>query len=324
LVPLTRDDIAAAAALPGVRVASGVVLGRAELAAEGGARRTTPLVGVDAAFADLSANQPDAGRFFTAEEVEARSRVALLGSTPAKDLYGEANPVGSTIAIDGLVFRIIGRMPSRGLNPWKDPDDLVVIPITLARRAGAGRDVVDQLQLEVTDSAGMADAERSVRDLLARRHPGPAHDADAFLFRNMARVRKAFEDITAILSWLLLSVSAISLLVGGIGIMNIMLVTVTERTREVGLRKALGARVRDVRQQFLAEAVLLSLCGGTAGVAAGFAVLHFTAGLGVPAAWAWRAAAAAFGAAWLTGVVFGFWPASRAAARETVESLRYE
>jgi macrolide transport system ATP-binding/permease protein len=322
---LTAEDSRAVAAVPGVRAVAGVLQGQVQLATEaGGFRRTTPLIGVEAGFADLSASQPESGRFFSADEEARHARVALLGATPAKALFGDADPVGQKLTINGLVFRVIGRMPERGLNPYRDPDDGVIIPATTAMKPVLGREELDQLHLEVAQPNQMAATEQAVRALLARRHPNAPEGDEAFRFRNMARIRSTFEEITGILTGLLMSVSAISLLVGGIGIMNIMLVAVTERTREVGLRKALGARVQDLLAQFLAEAVLLSLAGGTAGVALGFAALHLKAGMGIPPEWAWMAAAASFAAAAATGILFGLWPAWLAARREPVEALRYE
>jgi len=321
---LTLDDARAAAALPGVRAASGLLLGAADLAAEGRPARATPLIGAEAALGRLSNGAPAAGRFFTADEVEREARVVVLGATPARALFGRESPLGRTLTINGVAFRVVGLMPERGVNPWRDADDLAAIPITVAQKRVLGRPDVDQVQIEAARPDLLPDIERRMRDALALRRPSDPAAAAAFRFRDLSRIRRTFEDVAAILSGLLISVSAISLLVGGIGIMNVMLVAVTERTREIGLRKALGARVGDIRAQFLIEAVLLSGLGGAAGVAAGGVALRLSGGFGAPPNAAAAAAGLAFAAAAATGIVFGLWPAWRAARREPVAALRYE
>ncbi len=320
---LSVEDARAVAALPDVTAVAGIILGQAALSSAGGSPRPTLLAGGEPSLVDLSGNRVSTGRFFSDEETRRHARVAILGVTPAQTLFGHTHPIGQTVFINGLPFRVIGLTPERGLNPWHDMDDIVVIPITTAMRSVLGRTGLDQMHLEVRQPHRMEAAEQAIRAMLTRRHPTLNID-DVFRFRNMARLRRIFEDVTAVLSSLLYAMSLLSLLVGGIGIMNIMLVAVTERTREVGLRKALGARVEDILAQFLTEAALLSMLGGAAGVGLGFILHRLTGGFGVPLAWAWAAAGVSFIAAGTTGVVFGMWPAWRAARYEPVDALRHE
>ncbi|MFU8779598.1 MAG: ABC transporter permease [Kiritimatiellia bacterium] len=322
-VELSLADVRAIARLPDITTAAGIVVGQAEVSVPQGSSHIIRLVGAEPQLADLSGYTIGAGRFFSADEMHQRMRVAVLGMTAARNLLGTDHPLGRTVMINGLPYRIVGVLPERGMNPWADMDDIVIVPITTAMRTVLDRSALDQLHLEVVHPQRMEAAGQAVAAVLEQRHAGQAID-EVFRFRNMARLRRAFEDITTVLTTLLYGMSVLALLVGGIGIMNIMLVAITERTREVGLRKALGARIRDILVQFLAEAVMLSTLGGAIGIGFGALIYRLSGGLGVPETWAWLAAALSFCAAASIGIVFGLWPAWRAARYEPVDALRYE
>lgn len=309
--------------IPQVKATAAIVQGRVETSYQNRSR-ITPLVGTEPAYGHITANQPEQGRFFSEKEVMERASVALLGNTPRRELFGNENPIGRQIRINRQNYQIIGLLPEKGTNPWRDQDDLVMIPVSTAMQRLLGKEYIDAIQIEVTDRDAMAQVEEQVRKiLLARRHLDSA-SADLFSFRNMARVRSSFEQITTILAALLTSVAAISLIIGGIGIMNIMLVSITERTREIGVRKAIGAREKDIMLQFLVETMILSLAGGALGIA----VALFIGKALTYAGWALsinvQSVALGFVSAATAGVVFGLWPALKAARRDPVDSLRAE
>ncbi|MBY0333336.1 MAG: ABC transporter permease [Acetobacteraceae bacterium] len=271
------------------------------------------------------------GRFFTAEEARGARKVAVLGQTVAESLFGEENPVGREIRIRQTPFEVIGVLARKGQNPMgQDQDDVVFIPFWTARRSvmGAGRvwaRGVNWMTLKVHDGEDMRAAEEEVRALLRQRHRLAPNEPDDFNLRNMSDIAATRDASARTLSTLLAAVAAVSLLVGGIGVMNIMLVSVTERTREIGLRLAIGARRRDILAQFLIEAVVLALLGGAAGVAAGIGLSHLLAGAaGWPVLIQWDAVALAVAVSALTGLFFGFWPARRAARLDPIQALRHD
>lgn len=271
------------------------------------------------------------GRFFTAEEARGARKVAVLGQTMAESLFGEENPVGREIRIRQTPFEVIGVLARKGQNPMgQDQDDVVFIPFWTARRSvmGAGRvwaRGVNWMTLKVHDGEDMRAAEEEVRALLRQRHRLAPNEPDDFNLRNMSDIAATRDASARTLSTLLAAVAAVSLLVGGIGVMNIMLVSVTERTREIGLRLAIGARRRDILAQFLIEAVVLALLGGAAGVAAGIGLSHLLAGAaGWPVLIQWDAVALAVAVSALTGLFFGFWPARRAARLDPIQALRHD
>jgi macrolide transport system ATP-binding/permease protein len=321
---LNRSDAQAIRArIPDVRETAATVQGRVETS-YGDKSRTTSLVGTEPSYGRMTANQPAAGRFFSEQEVTECASVALLGNTPRHELFGAENPIGRWIRINRQNYQVIGLLPERGVNPWRDQDDLIMIPVSTAMQKLLGREYIDAIQIEVGRPEAIAHVQEQVRKvLLARRHLDDT-SADLFSFRNMARVRSSFEQISKILATLLTSVAIVSLIIGGIGIMNIMLVSITERTREIGTRKAIGARNRDIMVQFLVETTILSLAGGLMGIAAAWLIGKALGSIGWVLAITGRSVLLGFACAGITGIVFGLWPALNAAHRDPVDSLRYE
>ncbi len=271
------------------------------------------------------------GRALTQEEVDGAAKVALVGQTVARNLFGEEDPLGQVIRIKKVPFTVIGLMDRKGQNTWgQDQDDQILIPLSTAKTKVLGGNqakgrAVGAMTIKVREASLMKEAEEEVRGLLRQRHRLQPSQDDDFNVRNLAEVLESQEAASRVLTMLLAAIASVSLLVGGIGIMNIMLVSVTERTREIGLRMAVGARGRDILTQFLVEAVTLSLIGGAIGVGAGllgsYGIAYFAE---------WRtllqidAILIAFGFSAAVGVFFGFYPARKAAGLNPIDALRYE
>jgi putative ABC transport system permease protein len=271
------------------------------------------------------------GRDLTQEDVDGATKVALVGQTVALNLFGDTDPVGQVIRIRNVPFTIVGMLDRKGQTTYgQDQDDTVLIPLSTAKKkvlgvSQANARSVGAISVKVREASLMSAAEQEIRTLLRQRHRLQAYQDDDFWIRNLAEVLESQEASSRVLTILLAAIASVSLVVGGIGIMNIMLVSVTERTREIGLRMAVGARGRDILSQFLVEAVTLSLIGGLIGIAFGlmgtYAIAYF-------AAWRTlvdpRAILVAFGFAAAVGVFFGFYPARKAAGLDPIEALRYE
>ncbi len=286
----------------------------------------TQVEGTGVDYASIRASQPAVGRFFTEEEVKMRVKVALLGTTVARELFGDANPVGETAKINLLNFKVIGILPSKGASAWHDQDDIVVIPITTAMYRVFGKEYIDSIFAEVKKPELIDAATEAISKLIIKQHHLVTKDEqDSFQIRNMADIKNTLEATTKTMSLLLGAIAAISLFVGGIGIMNIMLVSVTERTREIGLRKAIGATNKDIMVQFLIEAILMSFIGGVAGILLGSGVSIL---ITIFAGWTVRISSLsiilATGFSLIVGVAFGLWPAHKASQLDPIEALRYE
>ncbi len=264
------------------------------------------------------------GAAFTNQDVTDRNRVALLGQTVVTNLFGAQDPVGATVQFNGIDFHVIGVLTPKGSNGAQDQDDLVITPITAVQDTLAGANApLSQITIQAKSRGAMTDAADEVTTvLLGTHHIADATSAD-FQVLNQATLLSTANSTNSVFTVLLGAVAAISLLVGGIGVMNIMLVTVTERTREIGIRKAIGARRSDILGQFLVEAVLLSLLGGVLGVICGLVGSRFKI-VGVTPVVAWYSVALAFGVAVAVGLFFGLYPANRAASLRPIEALRHE
>ena len=272
-----------------------------------------------------------AGRGIVQEDVDGATKVALLGQTTALNLFGDADPVGQIVRIKKVPFTVVGLLDRKGQNSWgQDQDDVVIIPLSTAKKKVLGVSLsnyrsVNSISVKIRAGEDMQEAEEQMRALLRQRHRLQPQQDDDFWIRNLSEVLQTQEESSKVMTYLLAAIASVSLLVGGIGIMNIMLVSVTERTREIGLRMAIGARGRDILSQFLVEAITLSLLGGVIGIAFGLAgselISYFAE---------WRtlvnveSIAVAFGFSALVGVFFGFYPARKAARLDPIDALRYE
>ena len=285
----------------------------------------TTILGTTEAYPSVRAYDIWQGSFLTDIAVERALRVAVLGSTTATNLGLGAEDVGSEIEIGGLPFTLVGILQPKGGTGGADPDDQVLVPVNVVQKYFVGGDDVRSIGVSVADAAEMDAANAEITALLRERHDLSAADDDDFSVFDQAQLLEAAESISGTLTLLLGGIASISLVVGGIGIMNIMLVSVRERTREIGIRKAVGARGRDILAQFLVEALTLSLLGGLIGILVG---LTASAGIGQLAGWGFSfnpttvIAAVLFSLA--VGVVFGVWPARQAARLDPIGALRYE
>ena len=306
-----------------VKNASGVVNGMGRIV-YGNKNWSSSLTGVGYDYGAMRAVIPSIGRWFTREEIQTREKVAIIGVTVVKELFGTTNPLGKTIKINRINFTVIGIAPAKGFSGPQDEDDIVIIPVNTAMYRVLGKNYLSGIFVEVASPNLIEQTKSAISALIIKRHRLKEGD-DSFNIRDMTEIQQMLSSTTQTMSLLLGSIAAISLVVGGIGIMNIMLVSVTERTREIGLRKAIGARKNDIMLQFLVESVGMTVSGGLIGIMLGIAIsliLSYFAGWSVITSPISVVLATAFSA--LTGIFFGLWPARKAAALKPVEALRYE
>jgi macrolide transport system ATP-binding/permease protein len=284
----------------------------------------TQLLGAGINYEGIKSATPISGRFFNQNEVDTRSRVALVGATVVKSLFGSDDPVGKTMRINKVNFEIIGVLPVKGMTMMRDQDDLIVVPISTAMYRVLGKQFVDTIDVEVSDPKLIDSTMTLLKEFIPKRNKS-FEKADSFDIMDMSEIRKTVSATTNTMSLLLGAVAAISLVVGGVGVMNIMLVSVKERTKEIGLRKAIGARRKDITVQFLVEAVLMTFAGGIAGIILGISVSFM---ITVLAGWAIKISALAVIGATLFSVIigigFGLWPAIQASRLNPIEALRSE
>jgi macrolide transport system ATP-binding/permease protein len=321
----TFQDVAAIEKLTDeVKSVSPSVTGRAQLV-YANKNWNTQIEGVGVDYASIRASEPAVGRFFSEGEVKMREKVVLLGTTVANQLFGDTNPIGETIKINLLNFKVIGVLPQKGGSGFHDPDDTALIPVTTAMYRVLGKEYIDSLYVEVKGPDLIDAAQKDITNVIIKQHHLNKEEEGSFQIRNMSDIKNALESTTKTMSLLLGSIAAISLLVGGIGIMNIMLVSVTERTREIGLRKAIGATNKDIMVQFLIESVLMSFLGGVSGILLGggtSVLITLFAGWTVRVSLSSIILATTFSLA--VGIVFGLWPAQKASTLDPIEALRYE
>ncbi|HEX9746481.1 MAG TPA: ABC transporter permease [bacterium] len=322
---LTEEDaLAILNQLDSIVEATPVVSGNAQIKYFANNSRSN-VIGTAITYFSIRNYEVEYGRAFTEAEVQNRARVAVMGPTTAEQLGFNINNIGESVKIDGLNFTVVGILKTKGDQGWYNPDDRLLVPFTTAMNTIFGQDSVDEIDLMAAENVDLTVVEEEVADLLRERHRIGTGGEDDFYVRNQADIIETADEFNRTFTILLGAIASISLLVGGIGIMNIMLVTVTERTREIGIRKAIGAKDRDILSQFLLEAVIMSVFSGIIGIGAGLggadlinATTEF-ATLVQP-----FAIIVAFSFAVTIGIFFGYYPASRAAMLDPIDSLYYE
>ncbi len=291
-----------------------------------GKNTNTSVVGVNAVYPTVKNIAVDQGSFISDQNLLSLSKVAVIGPTVRDDLFGEdANAVGQTIRINSIEFKVIGVTTAKGGTGFGSQDDMIFIPLTTAQRFLAGDTYVTTISVQAVDQESMAELQQQITDLLLQRHNISDPQLADFSVLNQADIVATASSVTQTFTILLGSVAGISLLVGGIGIMNMMLTAVTERTREIGLRKAIGAKRRDISYQFIVEAVMLTFLGGLAGVILGWLIAYIVAYFDlIETQVSVSSVILAFSVSAVIGIVFGYYPARRAAALNPIEALRYE
>jgi putative ABC transport system permease protein len=322
---LTLDDAAALLTqVKGIRAVAPLVSGSGQLKYFGKNARAT-VQGTSITYMPIRAFEVDQGEMFTEQDVERMARVALIGPVTAENLFGAGDPVGQTVKVNGINFRIVGLLKSKGDQGYFNPDDQLIIPYTTAMKQLFGLDYLREIDVQANEDADLTQLQADVLALFRKRHriqPGMPDDVN---IRNQADLLETANEVSKKFTVLLGAIAGISLLVGGIGIMNIMLVTVTERTREIGIRKAIGAKDRDILRQFLIEALVMSALGGLLGVVMGVGTAEilgrFTDFATIVKPYS---IVLALGFSGAVGIFFGYYPATRAAKLDPIECLRYE
>jgi putative ABC transport system permease protein len=321
---LKNEDIEVLKQIAGVAYVSPELQRRFQIVAPSGNNTNSTVIGVYPEYQQVRNVLPEQGSFIADSQVRSMGRVAVLGPTVAEDLFADSDPIGKTIRINKVNFKVVGVLASKGSAGFFNPDDTVFVPLTTMQKILAGVDYLSQIAISVESKDLMSQVQENAASALAGKHRVDPQNPD-FSIMSQADISSALTQVTDTFTIFLAAVAGISLLVGGIGIMNMMLTTVTERTREIGLRKAIGAKKKDISLQFLTEAVMLTFLGGIIGVMLGWIlaalVSQFT---GIATQVSLQAVLLAFGVSAAIGIIFGYYPARRAASLNPIEALRYE
>lgn len=322
---LQLDDATAISKLPDVVAVAAVVSGTVQARFKG-TNWATRIEGVTPSYTTVRNWPLTTGNFFTQTHVQNAANVCVLGQTVARELFGLANPTGKIIVIKRMACRVIGVLETKGASSWgRDTDDIILAPITMVQRKIRGRPHLHRIIIQTSGREEANTTSVQLRSLMRQRHRLQPNQGDDFRIHNFADLASASEESANVFSWLLGSIATVSLLVGGIGIMNIMLVSVTERTREIGIRRALGATRRDILLQFMLESIVLTGVGGVLGILLGIGTTLAISRLSdLPITLTSSSIGAAFIFATLVGITFGLHPARKAAKLHPIEALRYE
>jgi putative ABC transport system permease protein len=323
---LTPDDMAAVLRdVPSISAATPSITASVPLVA-GNQNWTTRAEGVDVAYPEIRTRNVAQGQFFTESDVRSAARVAVIGTTVADALFPGQDPVGQTMRVRNLTFRVIGVLQSKGQSQMgQDQDDTLLMPYTTVMKKLLATTYVSALQFSAVSQDVTEQAEAEITNLLRARHNLREGQENDFTVRNLSDVAETAAETSKVMTMLLSGIAAVSLLVGGIGIMNIMLVSVTERTREIGIRMAVGARSKHVQWQFLTESLLIGLVGGLTGIAFGVGSAYALGkGFGWPQLLSPTAMLGSAAFSMMIGVFFGYYPARKAAALDPIEALRFE
>jgi len=326
---LTADDAKAIQAeIPGVKYTAPSINGVAQVV-YGNQNWSTIIIGTTPEVLDIRDWPVPTGRPFTQQDVDGTTKVCLLGNTVAESLFGGIDPVGQIVRIKKVPFNVVGVLAAKGQSTWgQDQDDIIFVPLTIAQKQLFGMQFPGMVRMIAIQARGpevMKEVEEQITDLLRQRHRIQPNQENDFSVRNLTEVMSSAEQSAKVMSLLLGAIASISLIVGGIGIMNIMLVSVTERTREIGIRIAVGAKGKDILLQFLIESLVLSLIGGTLGIGIGMAgTLILSSFTRWPVLFSIKAILLSFLFSGSVGVFFGFYPARKASLLNPIEALRYE
>ncbi len=320
-----EDSNAIAQEVPYVQAVAPELSGRYQIVAESN-NTNTQVSGTTDSYANVRNIEIEQGTFISEQNVRSQSKVVVLGPTVNTDLFGEGvNSVGKTLRINGINFKVIGLTASKGGSGFGSQDNMVFVPISTAQSFLAGSNYVSAINVQAESSGTMAQVESSITDLLLTRHNIASLDMADFSVLSQQDIIGAASSITNTMTILLAAIAGISLLVGGIGIMNMMMTTVTERTREIGLRKAVGAKKGDISLQFLIESIMLTFLGGVIGIMLGWALSYgITVFSSLTTKVSLFSIILAFSVSACIGIIFGYWPARKAAKLNPIEALRYE
>ncbi len=321
---LKNEDIDILRQVAGVAHISPELQRRFQITSTNGNNTNSTVIGTTAEYSIVRNISIEQGSFIAENHLRGMSRVAVLGPTVAKDLFADSDPIGKTIRINKINFKVLGVLQTKGSGGFFNPDDTVFVPLTTMQKILAGADFLSTIAVSVETKELMPQVQEEATAALIAKHRVDAQNPD-FSIVSQADILGTLTQVTNTFTIFLAAVAGISLIVGGIGIMNMMLTTVTERTREIGLRKAIGAKKKDISLQFLAEAVMLTFFGGAIGVALGWilAVL-ISSFVGIATSVSLYTVLLAFGVSAAIGIIFGYYPARRAASLNPIEALRYE
>lgn len=320
----TLEDLEVVSQIEEVESVTPVIQGRAQVVYEN-KNWSTRVEGVSVEYQFMRNSVPQKGRFFSNEELRKRARVAVIGEEIVNQLFGDTNPLGEFIKINRIDFQIVGILPKKGVSGWRNEDDKISIPYTTAMFRMFGNKFINEINIKVKEGYDLNKVGEKIVSFILKQHRISPSNTNFINVRNVAEIQQTITETTKTFSFLLGSIAFVSLLVGGIGIMNIMLVSVTERTREIGLRKAIGANNKDILCQFVIESIFICILGGTIGILLGCGISIL---LSILAKWNTKIVVSsiilAFSFSVAVGLIFGIWPARKASLLDPIEALRYE